>query len=75
MATAAGYLGPSLRYVPDGEISAPEIPARADWTQPELQAVPGIPGVITRYAQPRATYSDTPDRSRPAHWALMTLTG
>ena len=61
MAEALGYLGPTLRYLPDGENPTADIPYRAGWIEPEVRAVPGLPGVITRNAEARYTsYDDTP---------------
>jgi hypothetical protein len=55
------HLGPTLLQVPDGENPTADIPARANWIEPEILAVPSLPGVITRNAEARYTsYEDTP---------------
>jgi len=55
------YLGPTLLHLPDGENATPDIPGRANWIEPEVGAVPGLPGVITHNAQARYSgYDDTP---------------
>lgn len=61
MAQMLDYLGPTLLHIPDGENPTPDIPDRAGWIEPEVRAVPSLPGVITRNPEARYSgYEDTP---------------
>jgi hypothetical protein len=59
MAQVMDHLGPTLRYVPDGEVDTPDIPDRHDWIAPELGGVSRIRGVKT--CNPHAGYTGYDD--------------
>ena len=46
MTTALQYLGPTLLSLPDGENPTGQFPTRHLWIQPEMMAIPGLPGVV-----------------------------
>jgi hypothetical protein len=48
MAQMLDYLGPTVLHLPDGAAEGVDCPGRANWIQPELRAVPSLPGVIAR---------------------------
>ena len=60
MTTALGFLGPTLLSLPDGENPTDQFPERHLWIQPELQGIPGLPGVVNCNPQAGMTgYDDT----------------